>query len=350
MTGSAGDSLLDGNHFFFQSVPSYTPLKRTSPLTAPLVPEEDLSLHEMLQIMDVARAVREEQVTVEQQFEIDAVRARIRERLVAAQVETGEHATPAEIDTAIEVYFENLHVYRDPPGSWQTAIARLYVRRRGLLAIGALLGAVGVSGWLMFSSTMPWSNANQAARALATAEDSARTQLGVLTGLAQDEESQQAVTQLATEFHAADAANDRVAIDAVSPQMVRLRTVLEEEYDIVIVSGTGRTSLVDRIWDAPDGQSSTAFYAIVEARDRGGRILSRRIANAEGRETKSVTTWGEQIPKPVFDRLAADKTSDGILNETRFAEKKRGSQQERVTISGPDGKPLERGQRITNWD
>jgi hypothetical protein len=56
--------------------------------------------------------------------------------------------------------------------------------------------------------------------------------------------------------------------------------------------------------------------------------------NSETGQTSSVTTWAEQIPKEVFDRLANDKRSDGILNETRYAEKTRGALSERILLPG----------------
>lgn len=303
----------------------------------------------MLQIMDVARAAREEQATVEQQFQQDELRSRIRERLVAAQAATGEPATPAEIDVAIERYFESQYVYRDPPLNGRTWCAHLYVRRRGLLLFGGLLVLIGVGLWLAFNPRMPWASSQRSSRAVSVAADLARTQLAALTALAQDEDTRQAVTLLTTEFQAAEANHDRDSLETIRHRMIRLRTILEEEYDLTIVSGTGRTSLVERIWESPTGQSATAYYVIVEAVDRGGRILSRSIHSSEGQPALAVTQWGEQVSQAVFDRLAQDKATDGILNEMRFAEKRRGFQSERVILTDSNQQPIPRQGQITQW-
>ena len=52
--------------------------------SVPTTPDTDLSLNQMLQIMDVARAIREEQLTVDQQFQMEETRAKIRDRLIAS--------------------------------------------------------------------------------------------------------------------------------------------------------------------------------------------------------------------------------------------------------------------------
>ena len=95
----------------------------------PTSPDADLSLNQMLQIMDVARAIREEQLTVDQQFQIEETRVKIRERLIASAKIAGDNVTDAEVDTAIQLYFDNLHAYRDPPWGFGRLVAQLYVWR-----------------------------------------------------------------------------------------------------------------------------------------------------------------------------------------------------------------------------
>lgn len=299
--------------------------------------------------MDVARAAREEQATVEQQFQQHELQSRIRERLVAAQAATGEPATPAEIDAAIERYFESQYVYRDPPLNGRTLCAHLYVRRRGLMFFIGILVLISAGLWLVLSPRMPWASSQRNARAVAAAADHARTQLAALSALALDEAARRAVTQLTTEFQAADASHDRDSIETIHPRIIRLRTILEEEYDLTIVSGTGHISLVERIWESPTGQPATAYYVIVEAVDRGGKILSRSIRSSEGQPAQTVTQWGEQVSQAVFDRLVQDKAADGILNEIRFAEKRRGFQSERVILTDSKQQPIPRQGQITQW-
>ena len=80
-----------------------------------------------------------------------------------------------------------------------------------------------------------------------------------------------------------------------------------------------------------------------------GSTVSRRVHNDEKNQDVSVKTWAERIPDAVYERLAADKKSDGILNETAFAVKRKGERDEVIVMPGADGKPLSRTGQITEW-
>lgn len=86
----------------------------------------------MLQIMDVARAMRNERLTVEQQFSVEETRRALRDRLMASARVSGSDVREGEVDAAIDLYFQNLHRYQDPPFGFQMLLAHLYVSRWGL--------------------------------------------------------------------------------------------------------------------------------------------------------------------------------------------------------------------------
>ena len=323
------------------------------PLSTPTPTSTDthLSLHEMLQIMDVARAIREEQLTVEQQFQIEETRARIRERLIASAQVAGDTVTTGEVDTAIQLYFDNLNVYRDPPWGFQRVLAELYVWRVVVVSLFVSAGAIGLGVWLaFFSPSMPWSSASRAAQALRQAEQEAHSVLDRLKTFPQkDEAATRASDALTKQFHAVEATHNVSAIQQSKQQMTDLLADLEEQYELQIVTGEGRDSAVTEQWVA-GGPGALSYYVIVEARARDGRILPQTILNAETGASQSVTQWGEQVPKEVYERLKADKKSDGVLNETRFGEKRLGTLTVQVLLPGPDGPPLKRGKQITAWD
>jgi hypothetical protein len=109
----------------------------------------DLPLAEMLRIMDVARTLRQEREIAEEQFNREEARRLLRDRLKASTEITGSQVTEAEIDAAIESYFNNLHTYRDPPWGVEVFLAHLYVRRvqvfLALIVIVLLIAAL----WLV---------------------------------------------------------------------------------------------------------------------------------------------------------------------------------------------------------
>ncbi|MBX3441330.1 MAG: hypothetical protein KF774_02900 [Planctomyces sp.] len=115
--------------------------------TLPAAISAELSLDEQLRIMDVARALRKERDVAAAQFNREEVRAIIRQRLMASTEITGDTLNEADVDAAIELYFNNLHTYRDPPWSLSLLLAHLYVRR---LQVAAGLAVVAALLWQLF--------------------------------------------------------------------------------------------------------------------------------------------------------------------------------------------------------
>jgi len=96
---------------------------------------KNMSLQEMLRVMDVATELRQQRESVEREFAVDETKRILRERLLKANELTGEKLTEADVDAAIDRYFQTLYTYSDPPNSWKVWLARLYVNRSGLLAL-----------------------------------------------------------------------------------------------------------------------------------------------------------------------------------------------------------------------
>ncbi len=71
--------------------------------------------------------------------------------------------------------------------------------------------------------------------------------------------------------------------------------------------------------------------------------------NAETQKTETVISWGEQVPQAVYERIRDDKKGDGILNETRFALKRRGQLTPEIVIQDAGGQPIVRKSQITKW-
>jgi hypothetical protein len=112
----------------------------------------DLPLGEMLRIMDVARTLRQEREIAQEQFNREEARALLRQRLKASTEITGSQVTEEEIDAAIELYFNNLHTYRDPPWGIQVFLAHLYVRRVPVLAGMVVVAAIAVGLWFLWGA------------------------------------------------------------------------------------------------------------------------------------------------------------------------------------------------------
>ena len=109
-----------------------------------LLPEENLSLQETLRVMDVAREMRDQRETAEEMFRRDDLRTQLRDKLVRTARMSGDDVTEAEIELAIEQFFESVHSYEDPQPGFQSLLAHCWVYRgRLMLATAAVATVVG---------------------------------------------------------------------------------------------------------------------------------------------------------------------------------------------------------------
>lgn len=445
-----------------------------APVITPTSTPENLSLPEMLRVMDMARAMRDERTAVERELNAEETRRILRDKLLESAKLTGETVTPAEVDAAIEQYFNSLHTYRDPPLGWSSFLAHLYIRRWSLLwgslglifVVAALTRTVPdmspaarqerVKAQALQTLGILLTRADSGAATPAAREDVARVRRDVdaaaKTGDAQQlhdlevrletllrNQVEQAETirrvknlqirleavagepaakdqaaqsgrevealsqtgdlpqlhdlearletlvrnltaqretlprldkllvqveaeavepaakeqaaQLRREVEALRQTRDLSTVAALESRLGNLRLRLSEEYEVRIVADRARKSGIDIYYDdpkIPGVQREPSWFAIVEAWNPQGQRLTRRIKNDKDGKTYDVTTWGEKVPREVFERLKADK-KDGVLNETLFAVKRRGYLEEEPRLPGLDGRPLPSTGRITRW-
>ena len=126
---------------------------------------EQLTLDEMLRVMDVATELRKQRETVEKEFAVDETKQMLRERLLAATSITGERVSEGEVDTAITQYFGTLYTYRELLSSTMDSYLsqvnnRLAFSTKALSVVATLsLPFVVVSGmWGMNFTHIPLSN------------------------------------------------------------------------------------------------------------------------------------------------------------------------------------------------
>ncbi len=113
-----------------------------------------LSLEELLRIMDVATTLRKEQDVVEEQLNLDQIKVRLRERLLEAAQVTGEPVTAEQIDTAIENYYDKLHTFEEPRWSFSVLLAHIYVRRVTIIKWAIGIAAVVALFWTLLIAVM----------------------------------------------------------------------------------------------------------------------------------------------------------------------------------------------------
>ena len=318
-------------------------------MTKPLPKTESLSLSEMMRIMDVATEMRTQRETIEKEFAVEETKRILREKLLQTTAITGERVTEAEVDAAIESYFSTLYVYQEPRGSLAVMVARFYVRR-GHLAIMALLAlTLAGTGWFtMHLATTRFSQTARTHRKVAHLSTAITSNLARVRALARETSVTEELGKWEDEAKVASEQEDIQALDSIENQLNDLSSRLNEAYEVQIAADPQERSGFTRNFQDEQGRRP-AYYLIVFARNDQGQPVRRTIVNAETQRASVVDRWAEQVPKDVYDRIAADKKADGILNEIQFSKKQRGYRDEEIQIPGADGKPLTRLGQITEW-
>jgi hypothetical protein len=283
-------------------------------------------LDEVMLAMDVVDTLRHQEDLVEkelsQENRDEALKARLRELYEGQGLEVSDHI----LDEGIQALKESRFVYTPPPPSFARTMARLWVRRASIAKVGVVVLALAAAaiGWQVWSSRSERAATERARielssvlpRELSAAVEMTRKEAKVAS-------AQEAVNTLAADGRAALAAGDATQARAAISQLAALRAKLAQQYVLRIVSRPGERTGFFRIPDV--NQNSRNYYLIVEAIAPDGKVLSMPILNEENGKTETVTKWGVRVPKGTFDAVRRDKQDDGIVENNRLGEKKRGA-------------------------
>ena len=95
-----------------------------------------------------------------------------------------------------------------------------------------------------------------------------------------------------------------------------LHTLLAADCEIVVTGGVWRYS--------NDNPGVRNYYLLVQALGPDGQPVPFPIRNEETGVTRPVSVWGERVPQDIYDRVAADKQDNGIIDDEEFGLKRRG--------------------------
>lgn len=338
-------------------------------------------LDELMLAMDVVDTLRHRQGLVERELNVEQRDRQLIERLREIYASQGIEVSDAVLRQGLQALKEERFAYSPPPASLQVRLARVYVSRdrwgKPLLAIVGLLAAIVVS----YVAFVRWpaqrrlaalpTELQAAAESVQAVADSAEIgaqaeqlaaegaqaarrgdraaaeqsldrlqdlrretaeQSKLIEQLEATERAIAAVSQVpeataeAERLAAAGAQaarrGDRPAAEEPLARLKQLQAELEQEYELRIVSRPGERTGVIR---SPDlNPSAENYYIIVEPVDPGGQALSVPVTSEEDGATRSLRIWGQRVEKDVYDRVAADKKDDGIVQDRIFGYKRRG--------------------------
>lgn len=289
-------------------------------------------LDDMMLAMDVVDTLRRQQRLVEQELDSGQREAALKARLQRVYQAQGIEVSDAVLAEGVRALREDRFVYQPPAPSFAVSLARIYVSRGtwGKWLLGGLaLLLLLLAAWYLLVVMPRQALPGELEERHAQVRELARSQ----TVDAQADQLLAAAQQALREGK-----TGRVR-DQLT-QLEQLRDQLAVGYQLRVVNQPGVRSGVWRIPEAnPDARN---YYLIVEAIGAGGRPISVPVRNEETGKIERVERWGLRVDQKTFERVAADKQDDGIIQDDLLGSKAPGELE-------PDYRVPTSGAAITEW-
>ena len=293
--------------------------------------------------MDVVDTLRHRALVVERELSTEAREAALIERLKGIYAAQGIDVPDHILKDGVKALEEKRFVYEPPAPGLGVSLAKIYVARdRWLKPVAVVLGAAAfLTAAYEIGFDAPRARAAEAARielAETLPRDLAATREEAL-GLAATDYARRRVETAYEDGTDALQAEDAKGARAALETLHILREDLEADLTVRIVSRPGEYSGVFRIPD--NTPAARNYYLIVEAVDAAGRPHALEITSEEDRATKRVETWGLRVDERAFNRVAADKEDDQIIQNAVVGAKPEGALRPDYTTPTDGGAILE---------
>ena len=283
-------------------------------------------LDELMLAMDVVDTLRHQEGVVEKALSEDSRDATLKERLRSLYQGQGLTVSDRILDDGIRALKESRFTYDPAPPSFARTMALLWVGRAMVAkVVGAALLALVLLGGVTYWRVASAERATEVARQEMTVtlpETVDADEKALATEALTSEAQAEAKTRVAA-ARAAISSGDAIAARQAVAAIADLRAKLAQTYELRIVSRPGEKTGVFRIPNV--NTQARNYYLIVEAVTPSGEVLKLPVTNEEDGKVRTVDKWGVRVPKATYDRVAADKSNDGIVEDNILGEKPRGS-------------------------
>ena len=264
--------------------------------------------------MDIVDTIRRRERMVQRELDAEGREIDLKERLRKIYAAQGIDIPDHVLEQGVAAIKEDRFVYTPAAPGFPRTLATLYVTRN---AWGKwLLGAIAA---VMIAAAGYYAAVVAPAARLPGRIEALHAQIA---GITEDAEARTQAGQIREAGLAAvqrgDAGNARAAVASLE----ELLGLLEQDYTLRVVNRPGEYSGVYRIPDL--NEQARNYYVIVEAIDSRGNVLTVPILSEETGATERVKAWGLRVDEDVFNAVANDMKDDGIIQNNRFGEKKRG--------------------------
>jgi hypothetical protein len=283
-------------------------------------------IDDLMLAMDVVDTLRHNQDLALRELDEPRREAELIDRLREIYRGQGIAVPDSVLHEGVRALKESRFLYTPPAPSWRTTLAHGWVSRQRIGKV-LLVGAAAVAlGWAIyeFGVVGPAERRAQEQRlevterlpkALERAHAEASAEARV-------QPARERADEIAKDGRSALGRGDAAGARAAINQLDLLRADLRREYTLRIVSKPNEPS---GVWRLPRRNPlGRNYYLIVEPIAPDGRVLSLPITSEEDGEKATVSRWGVRVSKEVFDRVRQDKNDNGIIDNSRVGEKRRG--------------------------
>ena len=307
----------------------------------PAVPRAKLD--DLMLAMDVVDTLRHRERLVERELAEDVREQQLIERLRDLYKSQGIEVSDATLAEGVKALKESRFVYTPPKPGLGRTLATLWVNRatHGKWIGGVLVALVAAAGVYQFAVVGPRERDARAAqveltetlpRQLAAAHQAITTEAQVTAA------RQRADALLAQGRAALERGNAADARQAVA-ELDRLAATLRQEYTLRIA---GRPEDQTGFFREHPSFQGRAYFVVVDALDANGNAVHLPIRNDETSQTETVSRFAVRVPVETFNAVRDDKTKNGIVQNARLGEKRRG-------YIEPDFRMPVLESRITRW-
>ncbi|MGB5261630.1 MAG: DUF6384 family protein [Gammaproteobacteria bacterium] len=293
-------------------------------------------LEDLMVAMDIVDTLRHRQQLVDRELDSEGRRERLIEKLRDIYRAQGIEVSDQVLADGVRALEEDRFRYSPPQKTFATRIAHLYVRRDKWLGPILLFLVLLFGLWLSYYLIVV--SPETSARAALPGELAQRYEEVVKasddgTVLAQAGQYK-SFGELALENGRYD--ETRSAIENMEHMLRQLKLA----YKLQVIQRDGEQS---GVWRIPDINTlARNYYLIVEAVDAHGQVISLPVTSEETGKTRIVNKWGIRVDASVFERIAADKQDDGIIQQREIGQKQHGRLEPEYNIDTT-------GAAITDW-
>ena len=304
---------------------------------------EAQDLDDVLLAMDVVDTLRHRERVVARELDAEGREKELIARLKEIYAAQGMQVPERILREGVQALEEDRFKYTPPEGGLSVRLAKIYITRDRWLkpVAGAIAALAAMWGIYEFGVSRPAEARAEKARLLMseTLPSELDTALANLREVTDNREA----LDVATSYHttgitATQLGNEARAREAIA-KLQQLQSDVSMTYEVRVVYTGGRDSGRTRAHE--DNPGVTNYYLLVEAIAPSGEVLTVPIRSEETGEVKRVSMWGQRVSEAVYNRVAADKMDDRIIQEAKIGEKALGDLRPVYSVDTPGGAILE---------